>query len=163
MLMFTNSAGLDILETTLINIQDMSLETVLGDECQKALFLELPKIMNQVMLTIINLPLLHLQHTFTGAMTKILELKHGRFASPLLSSPLVPTGVCQPPWRGVQVKHGTASFVRAGGGVEGGGRRWHAALPHPHAGQLDLRLKAGQPRCWLLCSCRSSSPSFILS
>jgi hypothetical protein len=64
MLMFTNSAGLDILETTLINIQDMSLETVLGDECQKALFLELPKIMNQVMLTITNLPLLHLTAYF---------------------------------------------------------------------------------------------------
>jgi homeobox-leucine zipper protein len=99
MLMFTNSAGLDILETTLINIQDMSLETVLGDECQQALFLELPKIMNQVMLTIINLPLLHLQHTFTGAMTKILELKPGRFASPLLSYQQgfanLPGGVCK--------------------------------------------------------------------
>ncbi|GJM95154.1 hypothetical protein PR202_ga11862 [Eleusine coracana subsp. coracana] len=47
MLVFANSAGLDILETTLINIQDMPLETVLGDEGQKALLLELPKIMNQ--------------------------------------------------------------------------------------------------------------------
>lgn len=48
MLVFANSAGLDILETTLINIQDMPLGTVLGDEGQKALYLELPKIMNQV-------------------------------------------------------------------------------------------------------------------
>ncbi|GJN35492.1 hypothetical protein PR202_gb24275 [Eleusine coracana subsp. coracana] len=49
MLVFANSAGLDILETTLINIQDMPLETVLGDEGQKALLLELPKIMNQTL------------------------------------------------------------------------------------------------------------------
>ncbi|TVU49090.1 hypothetical protein EJB05_00381, partial [Eragrostis curvula] len=47
MLMFANSAGLDILETTLINIQDMPLESVLGDEGRKALFLELAKIMQQ--------------------------------------------------------------------------------------------------------------------
>uniref|UniRef100_A0A0A9C9F7 MEKHLA domain-containing protein n=1 Tax=Arundo donax TaxID=35708 RepID=A0A0A9C9F7_ARUDO len=47
MLMFANSAGLDILETTLINIQDMPLEMVLGDEGRQVLFLELPKIMNQ--------------------------------------------------------------------------------------------------------------------
>ncbi|XP_062203020.1 homeobox-leucine zipper protein HOX33-like isoform X2 [Phragmites australis] len=47
MLMFANSAGLDILETTLINIQDMLLEAVLSDEGREALFLELPKIMHQ--------------------------------------------------------------------------------------------------------------------
>ncbi|XP_062204308.1 homeobox-leucine zipper protein HOX33 isoform X2 [Phragmites australis] len=47
MLTFANGTGLDILETTLINIQDMPLEMVLGDEGRKALFLELPKIMHQ--------------------------------------------------------------------------------------------------------------------
>ncbi|KAL6847212.1 hypothetical protein ACP4OV_023065 [Aristida adscensionis] len=47
MLTFANSAGLDILETTLINIQDMPLEAVLDDEARKALFAELPKIMHQ--------------------------------------------------------------------------------------------------------------------
>ncbi|KAL6643772.1 hypothetical protein ACP70R_018538 [Stipagrostis hirtigluma subsp. patula] len=47
MLTFANSAGLDILETTLINIQDMPLEAVLDDEGRKVLYLELPKIMQQ--------------------------------------------------------------------------------------------------------------------
>lgn len=48
MLKFANSAGFDILETTMVNIQDMPLEGVLDDEGRKVLFLELPKIMQQV-------------------------------------------------------------------------------------------------------------------
>ncbi|KAG2630722.1 hypothetical protein PVAP13_3KG537000 [Panicum virgatum] len=46
-LKFANSAGFDILETTMVNIQDMPLEAVLDDEGRKALFTELPKIMQQ--------------------------------------------------------------------------------------------------------------------
>ncbi|CAN6338963.1 unnamed protein product [Urochloa humidicola] len=47
MLKFANSAGFDILETTMVNIQDMPLEAVLDEEGRKALFSELPKIMQQ--------------------------------------------------------------------------------------------------------------------
>ncbi|RLM98162.1 homeobox-leucine zipper protein HOX33-like [Panicum miliaceum] len=47
MLKFANSAGFDILETTMVNIQDMPLEAVLNDEGRKSLFTELPKIMQQ--------------------------------------------------------------------------------------------------------------------
>ncbi|XP_066383305.1 homeobox-leucine zipper protein HOX33-like [Miscanthus floridulus] len=46
-LKFANSAGFDILETTVVNIQDLPLEAVLDDEGQKALFAQLPKIMQQ--------------------------------------------------------------------------------------------------------------------
>ncbi|KAG2622129.1 hypothetical protein PVAP13_3NG283000 [Panicum virgatum] len=46
-LKFANSAGFDILESTMVNIQDMPLEAVLDDEGRKALFTELPKIMQQ--------------------------------------------------------------------------------------------------------------------
>jgi hypothetical protein len=51
-LKFANSAGFDILETTMVNIQDMPLEAVLDDEGRKSLFTELPKIMQQVLLSI---------------------------------------------------------------------------------------------------------------
>lgn len=50
MLKFANSAGFDILETTMVNIQDMPLEGVLDDEGRKVLFSELPKIMQQVLI-----------------------------------------------------------------------------------------------------------------
>jgi hypothetical protein len=147
MLMFANSAGLDILETTLINTQDMLLETVLGDEGQKALFLELPKIMNQVIITIgMFYP------TMTGAMIKSFKTLDTETCLPL---PLLLAGFRAPPCRGVQVEHGAAGGVRAGGGVEGDVRRWGATLPRPHAGQLDLRLKTDHcPSGWLLCSCQ---------
>lgn len=48
MFTFANNAGLDILETTLVNLQDISLEMILDDEGRKALCLEFPKIMQQV-------------------------------------------------------------------------------------------------------------------
>ncbi|KAF2908803.1 hypothetical protein DAI22_12g209700 [Oryza sativa Japonica Group] len=47
MFTFANNAGLDILETTLVNLQDISLEMILDDEGRKALCLEFPKIMQQ--------------------------------------------------------------------------------------------------------------------
>lgn len=47
-LKFTNSAGFDILETTVANVQDLQLEAVLDDGGQKALVAQLPKIMLQV-------------------------------------------------------------------------------------------------------------------
>jgi len=45
---FANQAGLDMLETTLIALQDISLEKILDDDGRKALCTEYPKIMQQV-------------------------------------------------------------------------------------------------------------------
>jgi MEKHLA domain len=45
---FANQAGLDMLETTLIALQDISLEKILDEEGRKALCSEFPKIMQQV-------------------------------------------------------------------------------------------------------------------
>ncbi|KAL5224540.1 hypothetical protein ABZP36_011179 [Zizania latifolia] len=47
MFTFANNAGLDILETTLVNLQDISLEMILEDEGRKELCSEFPKIMQQ--------------------------------------------------------------------------------------------------------------------
>ncbi|XP_037443286.1 homeobox-leucine zipper protein HOX32-like [Triticum dicoccoides] len=44
---FANQAGLDMLETTLIALQDISLEKILDDDGRKALCSEFPKIMQQ--------------------------------------------------------------------------------------------------------------------
>ena len=48
MFTFANQAGLDMLETTLIALQDISLENILDDDGRKALCTEYPKIMQQV-------------------------------------------------------------------------------------------------------------------
>lgn len=45
---FANQAGLDMLETTLIALQDISLEKILDEDGRKALCTEFPKIMQQV-------------------------------------------------------------------------------------------------------------------
>lgn len=45
---FSNQAGLDMLETTLIALQDITLETILDDSGRKLLCAEFPKIMQQV-------------------------------------------------------------------------------------------------------------------
>ena len=47
MFTFANQAGLDMLETTLIALQDISLEKILDDDGRKALCTEYPKIMQQ--------------------------------------------------------------------------------------------------------------------
>ncbi|CAA0823194.1 Homeobox-leucine zipper protein REVOLUTA [Striga hermonthica] len=44
---FVNQAGLDMLETTLISLQDITLDKIFGDLSQKALFSEFAKIMQQ--------------------------------------------------------------------------------------------------------------------
>ncbi|ONK58250.1 uncharacterized protein A4U43_C09F10190 [Asparagus officinalis] len=44
---FANQAGLDMLETTLIALQDITLEKILDDGGRKILCLEFPKIMQQ--------------------------------------------------------------------------------------------------------------------
>ena len=53
---------------------------------------------------------------------------------------LVSPGFRIPPGRRVRVEHGAARVVRAGGGVEGPGRRRRAALPRLHVRQLVLRV-----------------------
>lgn len=45
---FANQAGLDMLETTLVALQDITLEKILDDSSCKALFSEFAKIMQQV-------------------------------------------------------------------------------------------------------------------
>ncbi|KAL2457496.1 Homeobox-leucine zipper protein ATHB-15 [Abeliophyllum distichum] len=44
---FANQAGLDMLETTLVALQDITLEKIFNDNGRKALFSELPQIMQQ--------------------------------------------------------------------------------------------------------------------
>lgn len=47
---FTNQAGLDMLETTLVALQDIRLEKILDDGGRKVLCSEFDKIMQQVLL-----------------------------------------------------------------------------------------------------------------
>ncbi|XBH89423.1 hypothetical protein VPH35_081327 [Triticum aestivum] len=47
MFTFGNNAALDMLETTLVNLQDISLEVILDDEGRKALCAEFSKVMQQ--------------------------------------------------------------------------------------------------------------------
>ncbi|XP_048633576.1 homeobox-leucine zipper protein ATHB-15-like [Brassica napus] len=45
---FANQAGLDMLETTLVSLQDISLEKIFDDNGRKTLCSEFPQIMQQV-------------------------------------------------------------------------------------------------------------------
>lgn len=45
---FANQAGLDMLETTLVALQDITLEKIFDEQGRKALFTEMPQIMQQV-------------------------------------------------------------------------------------------------------------------
>jgi homeobox-leucine zipper protein len=45
---FANQSGLDMLETTLVALQDITLEKVLDDQGRNKLCTELPSIMEQV-------------------------------------------------------------------------------------------------------------------
>ena len=45
---FANQAGLDMLETTLVALQDITLDKMFDDDGRKALFPEFAKIMQQV-------------------------------------------------------------------------------------------------------------------
>lgn len=45
---FANQAGLDMLETTLVALQDISLEKIFDDHGRKTLCSEFPQIMQQV-------------------------------------------------------------------------------------------------------------------
>ncbi|OEL27512.1 Homeobox-leucine zipper protein HOX33 [Dichanthelium oligosanthes] len=98
MLKFANSAGFDILETTMVNIQDMPLEAVLDDEGRKALFSELPKIMQQVLVDQISVvPSSCFYLPIGGMMMKGIEgLKSGRVSSSRLQGlAYLPGGVCR--------------------------------------------------------------------
>lgn len=48
---FANQAGLDMLETTLVSLQDISLEKIFDEEGRKTLFTEFPQVMQQVWYT----------------------------------------------------------------------------------------------------------------
>lgn len=45
---FSNQAGLDMLETTLVALQDITLEKIFDDHGRKTLFSEFPQIIQQV-------------------------------------------------------------------------------------------------------------------
>lgn len=45
---FANQAGLDMLETTLVALQDITVDNIFDDTGRKALYSEFPKIMQQV-------------------------------------------------------------------------------------------------------------------
>ena len=45
---FANQAGLDMLETTLVALQDITLDKIFDDSGQKALYSDFAKIMQQV-------------------------------------------------------------------------------------------------------------------
>lgn len=45
---FANQAGLDMLETTLVSLQDIALDKIFDESGRKALFSEFAKIMQQV-------------------------------------------------------------------------------------------------------------------
>lgn len=45
---FANQAGLDMLETTLVSLQDITLDKIFDDSGWKALFSDFAKIMQQV-------------------------------------------------------------------------------------------------------------------
>lgn len=47
---FANQAGLDMLETTLIALQDIMLDKILDEAGRKVLLSKFPKIMQQVLL-----------------------------------------------------------------------------------------------------------------
>lgn len=47
---FANQAGLDMLETTLVALQEISLEKILDEHGRKSLCSEFPQIMQQVLL-----------------------------------------------------------------------------------------------------------------
>lgn len=48
MFTFANQAGLDMLETTLVALQDITLEKIFDDHGRKTLCSEFPQIMQQV-------------------------------------------------------------------------------------------------------------------
>lgn len=48
MFTFSNQAGLDMLETTLVSLQDITLEKIFDENGRKTVCLELPQIMQQV-------------------------------------------------------------------------------------------------------------------
>lgn len=45
---FANQAGLDMLETTLVSLQDVSLDKIFDENGRKNVFSELPQILQQV-------------------------------------------------------------------------------------------------------------------
>jgi hypothetical protein len=47
---FGNQMGIDMLETTLIALQDLSLDKIFDDPGRKTLYAQFPKLMEQVML-----------------------------------------------------------------------------------------------------------------
>ena len=68
---FANQAGLDMLETTLIALQDITLEKIFDDQGRKTLCTEFPNIIQQVPNSLISLLNIYTHE-------KLKERKHNR-------------------------------------------------------------------------------------
>lgn len=117
MFTFANQAGLDMLETTLVALQDITLEKILDDGGRKVLCAEFPKIMEQVRFKTMLIAIINdkgfSHHTFSS--------QRGTWLDSL-------SGLCISARWYMCVEHGAASILRAGRGLEGPERRGCAPL-----------------------------------
>lgn len=90
---FANQAGLDMLETTLVALQDISLEKIFDDNGRKTLCSEFPQIMQQVFISIL----------WSFILTGFVQFRRltGIFVS----------GFCVSSRRDMSLKHGETSFI----------------------------------------------------
>lgn len=111
---FANQAGLDMLETTLVALQDITLDKIFDESGRKALYNDLAKLMQQVLGSWSMLDLLFLAITYL-------------FLIPCNS---ISTGFCLLAWWSVHVDNGAQHFVRPSCCLESAyGRREQCALP----------------------------------
>lgn len=126
---FANQTGLDMLETTLVALQDIMLDKTLDESGRKALCSEFPKIMQQVFaFSLWNfLPSYWKDHYLTWKLDFLI-------------------GLCSSTGGSVCVKHGEIGVLWAGNGVESTRRRWIKPLLSFHVRELVVRLKNKKTR-----------------
>lgn len=112
---FANQAGLDLLETTLVALQDITLEKMFDDHGRKALFSEFPQIMQQVWEFPMMFDFLR-YHVDSYKIVKDQIDMHTILIS-IFNSLVV--GLCLSSRWHLFIKHGQTSFLREGGGMEG--------------------------------------------
>lgn len=101
---FANQAGLDMLETTLVALQDITLEKIFDDHGKKTLCSEFPQIMQQVsiLFTVENL-------------SYIIKDDHIN----VVNNIFVFLGICLSSRRHMPFEHGSTCLVRKSCGLEG--------------------------------------------
>lgn len=115
---FANQAGLDMLETTLVALQDIMLEKIL-DECgRKILLSEFSKIMQQVYINFSKMRVVVLIRTYS------------------VTGSCYCAGFRLFAWGSVRFKYGSTRGLRAGDCVEGSERRGLESLPSFHVHEL---------------------------